>query len=254
MKTASQPSVNNDIYHALGDRWYKAQDDPIALLRAESRLRNPWVAEELRARFAGRGLRILDVGCGGSFLSNYLAAQGHNVIGIDFAADALKVGRLHDASGRAKYVEGDAYRLPFADASFDAVCSMNFLEHVEEPELAIREAARLVAPNGLFIFHNFSRNWLAWLVVIKGVEWFVPNTPPHMHVLRLFIKPEDLVSMCARSGLSVDCLRGIAPVVFSIAFWKMLFLHTVADNFTFRFAQSTTLSYSGFARKIQGHD
>ena len=42
---------------------------------------------------------------------------------------------------------------------------MDFLEHVEEPELAIREAARLVAPDGLFIFHTFSRNWVAWLVV-----------------------------------------------------------------------------------------
>lgn len=202
MKIASQPSVNNDIYHALGDRSYKAQDDPIALLRAESRLRNPWVAEELRARFAGRILRIFDVGCGGGFLSNYLAAQGHTVIGIDFAADALKVAYLHDASGRAKYVEGDAYRLPFPDGSFDAVCSMDFLEHVDEPELAIREAARLVTPDGLFIFHTFSLNWVAWLVVIKGVEWFVRNTPPNMHVLRLFIKPEDLISMCVRCGLA----------------------------------------------------
>ena len=98
---------------------------------------------------------------------------------------------------------------------------MDFLEHVEEPELAIREAARLVAPGGLFIFHTFNRNWLAWLVVIKGVEWFVRNTPPHMHVLRLFIKPEELVSMCARSGLAVDSVHGMAPVVFSAAFWKL---------------------------------
>jgi 2-polyprenyl-6-hydroxyphenyl methylase/3-demethylubiquinone-9 3-methyltransferase len=251
VNTASQPSVNNDIYHALGDRWYKAQDDPIALLRAESRLRNPWVADELRTRFAGRGLRILDVGCGGGFLSNYLAAQGHTVIGIDFAADALQVARLHDASGRAKYVEADAFRLPFPDGSFDAVCSMDFLEHVEEPELAIREASRLLAPGGLFVFHTFSRNWLAWLVVIKGLEWFVRNTPPHLHILRLFIKPEDLVSMCARSGLSVDCLRGMAPVVFSTAFWKLFFRRTVDDSFTFRFTPSTRISYSGFARKVR---
>jgi 2-polyprenyl-6-hydroxyphenyl methylase/3-demethylubiquinone-9 3-methyltransferase len=121
---------------------------------------------------------------------------------------------------------------------------MDFLEHVEEPELAIREAARLVAPDGLFIFHSFSRNWVAWLVVIKGVEWFVRTTPPHMHVLSLFIKPEDLVSMCARSGLSVDCLRGIAPVVFSKGFWtcfsthrgRQLYLplHTVHQDFLLR--------------------
>jgi 2-polyprenyl-6-hydroxyphenyl methylase / 3-demethylubiquinone-9 3-methyltransferase len=141
VRVASQQSINNDIYHALGERWYNAQDDPVALLRAEARLRNPWVAEELRARFAGRRLRILDVGCGGGFLSNYLAIQGHTVIGLDFASDALKVARLHDATGRVEYIEGDAYRLPFTDGGFDAVCSMDFLEHVEEPELAIREAA-----------------------------------------------------------------------------------------------------------------
>jgi 2-polyprenyl-6-hydroxyphenyl methylase/3-demethylubiquinone-9 3-methyltransferase len=35
--------VNNAIHHQLGDRWYIAQDDPVALLRAESRARNPWI-------------------------------------------------------------------------------------------------------------------------------------------------------------------------------------------------------------------
>jgi 2-polyprenyl-6-hydroxyphenyl methylase/3-demethylubiquinone-9 3-methyltransferase len=251
MKSASLPKVNNDIYHDLGERWYNAQDDPVALLRAESRLRNPWIAEELRARFAGRALRILDVGCGGGFLSNYLAAQGHAVVGLDFAADALKVARLHDISGRAAYLEADAHRLPFPDGSFDAVCSMDFLEHVEQPECAIREASRLLSPGGVFIFHTFSRNWLAWLVVIKGVEWFVRNTPPQMHVLRLFIKPEDLVSMCVRSGLAVDSLRGIAPAVFTAEFWKLLMRHTVSDGFAFRFTRSTRISYSGIARKSQ---
>src|SRR5260370_3607713 len=98
VRTASQQSVNNDIYHALGERWYNAQDDPVALLRAEARLRNPWVAEELRARFSGRTLRILDVGCGSGFLSNYLATQGHTVLGLDFASNPLKVPARYETT------------------------------------------------------------------------------------------------------------------------------------------------------------
>ena len=245
MKIASQPSVNNDIYHALGDRWYKAQDDPVALLRAESRLRNPWVAKELHARFAGRALRILDIGCGGGFLSNYLAAQGHTVIGIDLAADALKVAHLHDASGRVEYVEGDAYRLPFPNGSFDAVCSMDFLEHVEEPELAIREAARLVAPDGLFIFHTFSRNWVAWLVVIKGVEWFVRNTPPQharsasVHQTRrpgFYVRPLRSFSGLPARHSAGGLFQSILETVFSTNRARQLYLplHTVHQDFLLR--------------------
>ena len=251
MRSVLQLSVNNDIYHALGERWYKAQDNPVALLRAESRLRNPWSAEQLHARFAGRKLRILDVGCGGGFLSNYLATEGHTVTGLDFAADALRVARQHDATGRVAYIEGNGFRLPFPDGTFDAVCALDFLEHVEQPELAIREAARVLVPGGGFIFYTFNRNWLAWLVAIKGVEWFVPNTPPNLHVLRMFIKPGELTSMCARSGLAVEAVQGMAPVVFSAAFRKLLTHQTVADSFAFRLTRSTRLSYIGFARKIQ---
>src|SRR5215470_10702573 len=39
--------INNACYDALGERWYQAQDDPVALLRAEARHRNPWILEAL---------------------------------------------------------------------------------------------------------------------------------------------------------------------------------------------------------------
>jgi 2-polyprenyl-6-hydroxyphenyl methylase / 3-demethylubiquinone-9 3-methyltransferase len=45
---------------------------------------------------------------------------------------------------------------------------------------------RVLAPSGLFFFHTFNRNWIANLIVIKGVELFVKNTPEDLHVLRLF--------------------------------------------------------------------
>jgi hypothetical protein len=63
-----------------------------------------------------------------------------------------------------------------------------------------------------------------------------------------------LVSMCVRSGLVLDSLRGIAPAVFSAEFWKLLISRTVPDGFAFRFTRSTYISYSGIARKGHRHD
>lgn len=240
--------VNNAIYDELGERWYAADDDPVALLRAESRLRNPWVAEHI-LRECGHGVSVLDVGCGAGFLSNHLALAGFKVTGVDASRASIDVATRHDSTRTARYQLGDALALPFADASFDVVCAMDFLEHVEEPARAVTEMARVLKPGGVFFFHTFNRNPLAWLVVIKGVEWFVKNTPRHMHILRLFIKPRELERMCNVNGLSVKVLHGSEPVVFSWAFWRMLLTRVVPRDFRFRFSQSTLLAYTGYAKR-----
>ena len=240
--------VNNDIYDQLGERWYGADDDPVALLRAESRLRNPWLTERLRAH-SGGAAQVLDIGCGGGFLSNHLAGEGFDVTGLDASQASLDVAVRHDLSGKVRYLLGDALALPFADGSFDAVCALDFLEHVEDPARVVAEAARVLKPGGLFFFHTFNRNPLAWLVVIKGVEWFVKNTPRHMHVLRLFIKPRELERLCRAQGLHFTELHGSAPVVFSWAFWRMLLTRSVPPNFRFQFTPSTALSYTGYAER-----
>src|SRR5580704_14840772 len=149
MHLAPISRVNNEIYAALGDLWYTAEDAPVALLRAESRLLNPWVAAEVTAKLGERRCRILDVGCGAGFLANHLGALGHDVTGLDASDDALAVAARHDPRHTVRYQKGDALELPFEDASFDVVCAMDFLEHVEDPEQAIAEAARVLKPSGI---------------------------------------------------------------------------------------------------------
>lgn len=245
---AEAGQVNNDIYHQLGERWYTAQDDPVALLRAESRMRNPWVAAELRRQLGMQAVRVLDVGCGAGFLSNHLAAAGFEVSGLDASAESLAVARRYDTTGRVRYEQGDAYELPYADGAFQVICAMDFLEHVEEPGRVVAECARVLQPGGLFFFATFNRNIVAWLVAIKGVEWFVKNTPPRLHQLRYFIKPTELRKMCATAGLQVESLRGSAPKL-NRAFWQMLATGIVSDAFAFQFTRSTLTGYIGWARK-----
>jgi 2-polyprenyl-6-hydroxyphenyl methylase/3-demethylubiquinone-9 3-methyltransferase len=243
------PTVNNAVYDALDERWYDAKDDPVALLRAESASRTPWVEAEITSRFPRGAVRVLDLGCGGGFLSNALARSGHQVTGIDASQTSLEVAARHDPTDTVRYLLGDARRLPFADASFEVVCAMDFLEHIDEPAAAIAEAARVLVPGGVFFFHTFNRNWLAWLVVIKGVEWLVDNVPRDLHVLRLFLKPEEVRAMCAANDLTVGALRGFEPVIWSWAFFRMLGTGSVPKDFAFRFTTSTRIAYTGLATK-----
>src|SRR4029079_6296729 len=84
-------AINNDWYADLGERWYTAQDTPIALLRAESRHRNPWIADEIVRQLGPSPCRVLDLGCGAGFLANHLAALGHRVTGIDTTPENLPI-------------------------------------------------------------------------------------------------------------------------------------------------------------------
>jgi 2-polyprenyl-6-hydroxyphenyl methylase/3-demethylubiquinone-9 3-methyltransferase len=237
--------VNNAIYAELGARWYDADDDPVALLRAEARLRNPWVAE----RLGPAPCAVLDVGCGAGFLANDLARRGYQVTGLDASAEALEVARARDDTASARYTVGDACTLPYDDASFDAVCAMDLLEHVEAPERVIAEAARVLRPGGLLFFHTFNRTWQAHLIVIKGVEWFVRNTPRDLHVLQLFVTPGELAGMCQRHGLAIAELRGSRPR-FRGPLWRMLATGRVSPDLQFTFTRSLKLGYTGCARKL----
>jgi 2-polyprenyl-6-hydroxyphenyl methylase/3-demethylubiquinone-9 3-methyltransferase len=260
-------AVNNAFYDDLGERWLHAQDDPVALLRAEGLAKQAWVKGQLERLLgpfpastpasavetedlARAPLKILDIGCGAGFLARALRADGHEVHALDASLPSLRVSRGVDAS--VGYVRGNAFALPYRDDSFDGVASMDFLEHVEDPAAAVREAARVLRPGGLFFFHTFSRNLLAWLVIIKGAEWFVRNTPERMHVLRLFIKPAELAGFCRASGLEPLSWTGVRPDFRRAAFWRMLATGVVPEDFRFVLTPSLKLSYLGVARKGTG--
>lgn len=234
--------INNEFYNDLGDDWLHRLDHPVALLRAENAVRTPWVLKELEAQ-----ANVLDVGCGAGLLANAIAKAGHEVTGVDISASSLRVARKNDETKRAVYLEANAYSLPFPDASFDAVCAMDVLEHVEEPKRLIAEASRVLKKGGLFFFHTFNRNLWSYLLVIKGVDWFVPNAPPNMHVYPLFIKPRELNQWLEGHQLLALEWLGLQPSLRSIC--TLLRTRTVPKDFVFRFCKSLKTGYCGKAKK-----
>ena len=138
------PKVNNDYYNHLGDRWYDDDSDPIAVLRAEQMAKNPWVEKRIKDHFGTSEVKIADIGCGAGFLANYLALNFSEVNGLDASKSSLEVAKKMDETKKVNYTHGDAYKLPYADASMDVVCAMDFLEHVEEPKRVVAECARIL--------------------------------------------------------------------------------------------------------------
>lgn len=245
---AGKKRINNAFYCTLKEQWYEESDHPIALLRSENRLRNPWIAGVIQEKL-GQNCAVLDIGCGAGFLTNFLALKGHQVAGVDLSAPSLEVAHATDKTKTVDYQVGSAYTLPYPPAHFDAVCAMDLLEHVEDPRQVIQEASRVLKPGGLFFFHTFNRNPLSYIVIIKGVEWCLKNAPTNMHVYSLFLKPKEIRHMCAQAGLRSVEFKGVVPKVFSKPFWRFVFKGKVGDTFEFNFTSSLATGYSGYSKK-----
>jgi len=91
--------------------------------------------------------RALDVGTGAGTLALALAPLVGEVVGIDLVPELLDAAR-RDAPANVTFVEGDATALPFESFSFDLACSRRTLHHVNRPELALAELARVTKPGG----------------------------------------------------------------------------------------------------------
>lgn len=97
------------------------------------------------------GRDVLDLGCGVGYGTARLAESARRVVGVDVDDETLEYARRRYAAANVEFVHADATSLPFGDASFDAVCSFETVEHVSGHESMLREVARVLRPGGTFL-------------------------------------------------------------------------------------------------------
>ena len=148
--------------------------------------------------FGAGPVRVLDLGCGGGFLANHLAAHGHEVTGLDTIAANLAVARARDATGRVRYVQGDALALPFADEEFDRVVAAEVLEHIPADTAAIDELVRVLRPGGT-IAVSVPR-WLPERICWALSDAYHANEGGHVRIYT----GEELVGKLRAAGLAYD--------------------------------------------------
>jgi SAM-dependent methyltransferase len=153
------------------------------------------------------GSRVLDVACGPGYVAEAAAARGAEVTGVDVAP--AMVQRARDRCPGLTFVEGDAQRLPFEDAAFDAV-TMNFgILHLSQPEAAIAEARRVLADAGRFAFTawvaegNAEAEIVDAAVAAHAIPVDLPAGPPYYR----FADPAEAQRELARAGFDGGSFR-----------------------------------------------
>ena len=106
--------------------------------------------------------RVLDAGCGAGVPIAQTLATRASVVGVDFAEAQLDLARRHVPTGH--WVRADLVALPFADASFDAVCSYYAVIHIPREQHAgvLDGFARVLRPGGLALLCLGAADLPAW--------------------------------------------------------------------------------------------
>jgi demethylmenaquinone methyltransferase / 2-methoxy-6-polyprenyl-1,4-benzoquinol methylase len=116
-----------------------------------------WRAAMVKAVRPQPGQRILDVATGTGMVARALAREGAEVTALDQSEAMLAVARRRPtpaggsathAAGSVTFIHGEAERLPFGDATFDALTFTYLLRYVDDPAATLRELARVVRPGG----------------------------------------------------------------------------------------------------------
>ena len=113
-----------------------------------------WRRAVVRALDIRPGERVLDLAAGTGTSSEPFAAAGADVVPADFSLGMLRVGKSRRPD--LPFTAGDATRLPFADAAFDAVTISFGLRNVVDSEAALRELLRVTRPGGRLLVCEFS--------------------------------------------------------------------------------------------------
>jgi demethylmenaquinone methyltransferase/2-methoxy-6-polyprenyl-1,4-benzoquinol methylase len=151
------------------------------------------------ARVAGP--LILDVASGTAGVAIALARRtGGTVVGVDLTEQMLRQGRANVAAsavaGRIVLVGGQAERLPFADATFDALTFSYLLRYVDDPQATLAELARVVKPGGVMASLEFCvpagpvwhPSWVAYTRLVLPVAGLLTGGPAWWRVGR-FLGP-----------------------------------------------------------------
>jgi SAM-dependent methyltransferase len=156
------------------------------------------------------GDALLDIGCGAGMFCQMAAAQGAILSGIDATEALLKIARRRTRQGDFRL--GDMEALPFDEGRFDFVTAFNSVQFAESPLNAMRQARRMLKPDGVLAVAIWGSPQQAEAAsCLKGLAALLPPAPPNAPGPFTLSGPDVLENLVEQSGFEtfrkddVDC-------------------------------------------------
>jgi SAM-dependent methyltransferase len=166
----------------------------------------------------GRGIRLLDCGCGAGTYVKYLRRElGIDAFGIEYLAEKVVIAKS-DPELSPFIFQGDLQKIPFESCSFDAALLNEVLEHVPDEMRVLNEVRRILKPGGILFVFSPNR-WFPFEthgVHLKWGNWKIPPYVPLIPyvplvlgriVLRYWARnywPWELRALLARNGFKIS--------------------------------------------------
>ena len=210
----SQTTVDQDViakFEAMAAEWWdpNGKFKPLHMLNP---CRLDYIIDQVSAEFtrdtrkpdAFKGLRILDIGCGGGLLCEPMARLGATIVGADAAERNIPVAKTHaENSGLdIDYRFTTAEALAEAGEQFDVILNMEVVEHVANPLGYLTACRQLLKPGGLMLCSTINRNPKSYMMAIIGAEHIMRWLPKGTHEWNKFITPDELFELLGNAGLN----------------------------------------------------
>jgi 2-polyprenyl-6-hydroxyphenyl methylase / 3-demethylubiquinone-9 3-methyltransferase len=158
-----------------------------------------------------KGLRFLDIGCGGGLLSEPMARLGANVVGADPSPVNIEVAKIHATQSGLEidYRAETAEALAEAGEQFDVILNMEVVEHVADVPLFIEACGKMLKPGGLMFVATINRTFKARALALFMAEEVLRWLPRGTHQYEKLVKPEELEAAMNAAGLTLLETTGV---------------------------------------------
>ncbi len=216
--TSTIDQAEVDRFSAMASEWW----DPSGKFRPLHKfnpVRLAYIRDQVTAHFGGdpkshqpmKGLRVLDIGCGGGLLCEPMARMGAEVIGADASETNIEIARIHAAQSGIDidYRAVPAETLAANGELFDIVLNMEVVEHVADVDLFLSSCAQMVKPGGLMFVATINRTFKALALAIVGAEYVLRWLPRGTHQYDKLVRPEEIQEPLKRAGLETIETTGV---------------------------------------------